>query len=257
MSANDHDFIVFHRVRFASPIDGVGRPLPGPKSAEAWRFYPASPLGPDGLPTYASDEWGGFGIYTSRTAADEVFANPADHLEFLGDTVEAFHALAIPCAHRGKADWRGALLENATFVAAPSDPGGPLMVITSAGYLNPGPDDLPRIRKFVHEVREVEAWFATLPGNIRRAVFSGPRVDGRNGMTVSLWQSDEAMMAAAYRPGYHRSQIDHQRAFGVIDYSSFTRARILASRGTWDGSDPVQEIARPSVPGPAPALDAL
>jgi hypothetical protein len=79
-------------------------------------------------------------------------------------------------------------------------------------------------------VREVQAWFASLPGNLRRAAFSAQGVDGRNGMTVSIWRTDEEMTTAAYGPGYHRAQIDHQRAFGIIDYSSFTRTRILASR---------------------------
>jgi len=74
-------------------------------------------------------------------------------------------------------------------------------------------------------------------------------------MTVSLWRSDEAMMAAAYRPGHHRSQVDYQREFGMIDYSSFTRTRILATKGTWDGSDPVEEIGQPTIP--ATAADAV
>ena len=47
-----------------------------------------------------------------------------------------------------------------------------------------------------------------------------------------------------YRPGYHRTQIDHQRTCGVFDYSSFTRMRIVASKGTWDGSNPVEEKAQ-------------
>jgi hypothetical protein len=256
MSATENDFLVFHRVRFATPVDGAGHPLPGPRTAEAWRFYPASPLGENGLPTFVSDEWGGFGIYSSRAAAEEVFMHPEHHLGFLGDAVEAFHALAVPCSHRGKVDWRGSLLDNATFAVAPSDPGGPLMVLTSAGFDNPGPNDVPRIVKFYDGVMQVRDYFAALPGNIRRAVFNGSRVDGRNGITVTLWGSDEAMLAAAYRPGHHRSQLDYQRAVGHFDYSSFTRARILATKGTWDGSDPVDDTARPSVPNPATAAGA-
>jgi hypothetical protein len=257
MSANGHDWIVFHRVRFAFPLDGVGRPLPGPKRALAWRFYPNSPLGPDGLPTCVSDEWGGFGIYATRADSEDVLAHPEEHLPFLGDTVEAFHALAVPFAHRGAADWRGTLLQDATFIVSPFDPGGPLMVLTSAGYVNPGPGDLPRITLFVRELRQILAWFATLPGNTRRAVFSGPRVDGHDGMTVSLWRSDEDMMAAAYRPGQHRTQLDYDRKVGHIDRSSFTRTRILSTRGTWDGSDPVQGLARHSAASPPAVAGAV
>ena len=247
MSTTANDVLVFHHVRFPAAIDGTGRPFPGPGSAEAWRFYPSTALGENGLPTYVADEWGGFGIYSSREAAEDVFLNPEKHLGFLGETVEAFHAVAVPYAHHGKVDWRGEFLENATFTVAPSDPGGPLLVLTSAGYDNPGPAEIPRITKFYGEVIEVRDYYASLPGNLRAAVYTGTRVDGRSGLTATLWDSDAAMMTAAYRPGHHRTQMDYQRTVGHFDFSSFTRTRIVASRGTWDGGDPVQKIALSSV----------
>lgn len=242
MDGNDHDWIVFHRIRFAFPIDGTGNPFPGPERAEAWRFYPATPQGPNGMRTNISDEWGGFGIYSSRAAAEEVFERPDHHLEFLVDAVEEFHALVVPYSHRGKVNWRGTLKENDTFATCPSDPGGPLMVITSAGYENPGPDDVARIANFIREVDRVQDFYGTLPDNIRRAVFSGPGVDGHDGMTISLWRTDAAMMAAAYKPGHHREQMDYQREFGHFDHSSFSRTRILASKGSWGGSNPVHKM---------------
>jgi hypothetical protein len=243
MENTSHDWIVFHRVRFHAPVDGTGNPFPGPKGADAWRFYPASPQGPNGMPTNVGDEWGGFGIYSSRDLAEDVFENPDDHLPFLEDAREEFHALVVPYSHRGKVDWRGSLKENETLAPCPSDPGGPLIVFTSAGYENPGPDDLPRIANFMREVHRVQDFYATLPDNIRRAVYSGGGVDGHEGMTVSLWRTDAAMMAAAYKPGHHRKQMDYQREIGHFDHSSFSRARILASKGSWDGSDPVVEMS--------------
>jgi hypothetical protein len=252
MSESNHDWIVFHRVRFASQIDGIGHPFAGPKGADAWRFYPACPLGEDGLPTFVSDEWGGFGIYPTREAAEEVFQDPEAHLGFLDKASEAFHALLSPYAHRGAVNWRGNVLEN-TCLAVGSDPGGPLMVLTSAGYANPGPGDLPRMKKFVHEVRQILSYYSTLSENVRNAVFSGARVDGGDGVTTTLWKSDEAMMAAAYKTGHHRAQIDYHRDAALFDRSSFTRARIVASRGTWDGTDPVQEAVRQADPDPMPA----
>lgn len=243
MAADSHDWIVFHRVRFATAVDGNGKPMPGPKKAEAWRFYPASPRGPNGMRTNVSDEWGGFGLYPTRAVAEEIFESPGDHLSFLADTVEAYHALVVPFAHRGKVNWRGDPRENETFATSPSDPGGPLMVFTSAGYENPGPDDVPRIVDFIRRVDGVQDYYATLPGNIRRAVYSGAGVDGHDGMTVSLWRDDASMMAAAYKPGYHRTQMDYHREVGLFDRSSFSRARIIASEGSWDGSDPVLEMS--------------
>ena len=237
-----HDWIVFHRVRFAKPIDGNGLPFPGPARAEAWRFYPASPLNSDGMRTNISDVWGGFGIYSSRHEAQEVLDSPQIHLSFLYDTVEAYHALVVPYSHRGKVNWRGSVKENDTFLTASADPSGPLVVFTSAGYENPGPSDLPRIANFLREVDRVQDYYGTLPDNIRRAVFSGAGVDGHDGVTVSIWRSDAAMMQAAYKPGHHRDQMNYQNEVGHFDRSSFTRARIVASNGAWDGGDPALEI---------------
>jgi len=243
VTEDGHDWLVFHRVRFASPLNGTGRPFPGPGRAEFFRFYPASPPGETGMRTNVSDEWGGFSLFRTREAAEDLFADPKRHLAFLEDSVEAWHALAVPFSHRGKVHWHGGARENSTFATAHSDPGGPLMVLTSAGYDDPGPADVPRIANFIREVDRVQAFYATLPGNIRRAVYSGAGVDGHDGMTVSIWRDDAAMLAAAYRPGHHRAQMDHQRDVGHFDRSSFTRTRIIASTGAWDGGDPVLEIA--------------
>jgi hypothetical protein len=243
MTTDEHDWIMFHRIRFATPIDGNRKPFPGPRKAEVWRFYPASALGANGMRTNISDEWGGFSLYATRSDADEVLQDPGYHLPFQENAVEAYHALLVPYAHRGEVNWRGEVKDNETFSTAQSDPGGPLVVITSAGYNNPGPTDMPRIANFQREVDNVKAHYATLPGNIRRAVYSGAGVDGHDGMTVTLWQNDAAMMSAAYKPGYHRTQMEYQRKTVHFDRSSFSRARIISSIGTWDGSDPVLEMS--------------
>jgi hypothetical protein len=237
-----HDWLVFHRVRFREPVDGRGNPFPGPARADAWRFYPASPIGDDGMRTGVSDHWGGFGLYSRREDAEAVFAAPEEHLAFLDRTVEAWHALVLPVSHRGKVAWRGSLLDGTTIKPASADPGGPLVVFTSANYYEITPDDLDRVRKFIYEVDRVQDYYGTLPGNVRRAVFSGATVDGVEGMTVTLWRDDTSMLEAAYGDGHHKDQIAYQRTVGHFDYSSFTRARILASTGTWGGTDPVTQM---------------
>lgn len=241
--AEQNDWITLHRVRFNSEIDGTGQPMAGPADADAWRFYPASPIGENGMRTNISDDWGGIGLYNTRAAAEAVYSEPEKHLPFLGQTVEAWHALVLPVTHRGEVNWRGSVQSDGAVKVAPDDPGGPLVVFTSAGYTNAGPDDLPRIRNFLIEVDRVRDFYATLPGNIRRTVFSGAGVDGHDGLTVSLWQDDGAMLAAAYKDGVHREQMNAHRRTPMFDRSSFTRARILSSKGAWGGSDPVAQMA--------------
>ncbi len=42
---------------------------------------------------------------------------------------------------------------------------------------------------------------------------------------------------------HHRDQMDYQHEKGHFDRSSFTRARIVSSKGGWDGGDPVLELS--------------
>ncbi len=238
---SDHDWLTLHRVKFKDEIDGRGNPMPGPKEADIWRFAPESPIGDDGLRTSVSDVWGGFALYPDKSSAQQVFDSPAEHLPFLGDTVEAWHALVIPFAHRGGVQWRAQVEYDSAIRPSPKDPKGPLVVLTSAGYDNPGPEDSDRIKRFMKGIDDVLEYYGTLPGNIRRAVFTGSPVDGREGATLTLWHDDKSMITGAYRPGGHKAQLEVHEAEPLFDRSSFSRGRVIASSGTWAGGDPIAE----------------
>ena len=240
--ANDHDWITLHRVKFPEVIDGAGKPLPGPANAQIWRFAPLSKIGANGHFTSRNDSWGGFALHSSRDEAKAVFDDPESHLPFLDRATEAWHAIAIPYTHRGAVKWRGVVQENSAISVAPVDPKGPLVVITSAGYTDPGPEDEARIKAFCAGIMDVIDFYGTLPGNLRRGVFSGSGVDGREGCTISLWRDDISMMSAAYKSGAHKVQLDQHQSSALFDYSSFTRGRVIASKGAWDGMDPVDEL---------------
>ena len=242
MDEEAHDWLVFHRLKLKAPVDGTRNPQPAPKGAGIWRFAPQSKVGDNGKRSGLSDVWGGFGRYATRAEAEAVLDAPEDHVPFLSTAEEAWHALLVPFSHRGKTDWSGTLRDGDTLRPG-NDPGGPLVVLTSAGYVDPAAEDPARIEGFLRGVDAVMAFYATLPGLVRQGLFSGGLVDGRNGVTFTLWATEDAMLGAAYRTGEHRAQLDHQRTVGHFDYSSFTRTRVVASRGTWEGSDPVAEAA--------------
>ena len=67
-----------------------------------------------------------------------------------------------------------------------------------------------------------------------------PHTVGDDGFTMSIWRDDVSMLGAAYRLGFHRSQIGRHKAESVFDRSSFTRFRVLDSWGLWNGRNPVQ-----------------
>lgn len=243
-ASDDHDWITLHRMRFADPISAWERafcPAPG---AAVWRFCPQHTVGADGLPTRVADIWGAMGIWASRAKADAALADPLTAMPWLGEALASWHCLALPVAHRGAVKWRESVEDGSAIRPAAADPGGPLAIVTSAGF-DPSKDDFrPRAIRFTAGVSEVIDWFGTLPSILRRDVFNGGH-DGREGFTLSLWRSDDAMREAAYHPGNHRNRMDESRTGALMDRSSFTRLRILSSHGDWDG-DPFDALNRES-----------
>jgi hypothetical protein len=232
-----HQWITLHRVRFPSPISALKRKFEAPTLPGCWRFLPTQRLGDDGFPTFQSDTWFGLGIYDRREDAETMFAATREHLPVLADAEEEWHAVLVPFTHRGQVNWRGTV-ENGTAIRVSSDPpAGPLAVITTAGYNARTPEQMPRIVRFVEGIQDVLDFYGATEGNLRRASTNGG-YDSRDAFTVTIWRDDDAMNQAAYGEGTHRTLMDISRDGSLFDRSSFTRARLVNSNGSWDG-DPV------------------
>jgi hypothetical protein len=231
-------WITFHRVRFLTPINGNERHFDAPMGAAHWIFGPDSPLNENGLRTRISDVWGGAAFYTDRSSAEAVIDDPIASLPYTSEVIEAWHALLCPISHRGETTWFGQIEDASRFKPAAQDPGGALVVMTSAGFDTLPPDelkaDLPRRIDFSRNVDRVIDWYGTLPGKIVPGGFQ-PVPLGPDGMTFSLWRDDAAMAEVAYKPGIHRTQLDRYKAEHTADRSSFTRARLLRFVGNWNG----------------------
>lgn len=236
MTDDAHHWLTLHRVRFPKAVSVSDSDFDAPARAECWRFCPSHGMNDKGLPLWSSETWGGLGIYETRADAEAMFADPGAHLPWLGQADEAWHALAIPIAHYGEVNWRGAVEDGTALRSGKAPAEGPMIVVTTAGYNSRSPDQIPRIAKFMADVQSVIEFYGTLPGNICRDVFNGG-FDGRDGFTLSLWASDRDMIGAAYKPGRHKTYMDESRDGSVFDRSSFTRARLVDSRGKWDGAD--------------------
>ncbi len=238
----EHDWITLHRVRFAHPIAALEHVFEGPKGPDCWRFCVEHNLGGNALPTWVSDVWAGLGIWSDRAAAEAMLADPVAAMPALADAVEAWHALALPVQHRGEVRWRGIVEENSAIRPAAEDIDAPLAVVTSASFDDPtNPDELPRMSRFAVKVSEAIEYLRVQPGNIRTGVFNGG-FDGREGFTLTLWESDAQMLKSAYHSGYHRKVMDESRDGSTFDRSSFTRLRILSNTGSWSGA-PFQQVA--------------
>ena len=235
---DSHHWITLHRLRFPQPVAALERDFTPVSGPDCWRFCPGHVLGENQLPTWNSDIWCGMGIWTERAAAEAMLADPVSAMPACAEALEAWHALALPVQHRGEVAWRGKVEVNCAIKPAATDPKGPLAILTSASFNDPAdPAELPRIKRFLVKVSEAIEFLAAQPGNLRRDVFNGG-FDGREGFTLTLWESDEAMLKAAYHSGHHRKLMDESRDGSTFDRSSFTRLRILQAQGSWDG-DPL------------------
>lgn len=199
-AADGHDWVTLHRLQFAEPVSSRERTFPPVAGADCWVF--GMDIGSDRTFTGANDVWGGVGIWRNREAAEAMIAAPGDAMPWLGETVAAWHCLAIPIAHRGAINWRGHLRNGDTFRASSSDPGGPLAVMTTVGFVSRGDGTTrSRIGRFTQRVFAVLDDYAVQPSNLRRDAFL-PN-DGKDSFTFTLWSSDEGMRQAAYHPGTH------------------------------------------------------
>ena len=234
INTNTHDWITLHRLRFPEPVSSIERIFPTVVGPDCWLFGPHYTVGPDGMITGVSDIWGGVGIWHSRHAAEAMVTSPGDAKPWLTETDAARHCLSIPFSHRGAVNWRGYLQKGDAVRVAPNDPGGPLIVLTSAGFETRDEATLPRIKRFVAGVVDVLDDYGEQESNLRRGAFRAG-FDGRDGFTLSLWQSDQGMQQAAYKPGAHRTRIDEDKAGLLSDRTSFTRLRAIHSSGDWDG----------------------
>ncbi|HYD25420.1 MAG TPA: DUF3291 domain-containing protein [Croceibacterium sp.] len=213
-----------------------------PAGAACWKIGADGAAAPDGsrLP---SEVWCAVGLYPGRADAEAAFADPGAFMPFVGATTEAWHALLLPVAHRGECNHLDRDAPGELLQPHDEDPGGPLIVMTTAGFVLGPALDMARVVEFRRQVDRVRAVAAAADGNLARQVFS-PHTPGDDGVTLTVWRDDAAMSAFAYRPGDHRAQVERYKREQTADRTSFTRLRAVRTSGSWEGRDPVVAAAR-------------
>jgi hypothetical protein len=181
----------------------------------------------------------GVALFGGRSAAEEALERRERHLPYLADAVESWRALLLPIAHRGECNHIERPNAGQIFDIDSGNPGGPLFVMTTAGF-DLGPElDLARVVDFRVHVDLVHDWLKTVEGRVASQVFT-PHTVGDDGVTMSVWRSDTAMIESMYKPSIHRSQIDRYKSDKTADRTSFTRFRVLRTTGRLGGADPVE-----------------
>jgi hypothetical protein len=229
-------WITFHRWLFETEQSPDTLTVGAPKGAVWWHCGAESPIGPNGFRTLKGRSWAGAGFFEDRANAELVLDDLSSQFPSLPAWVEEFHCLLRPIRFSGDCRWLARA--DAELAVAANDPGGPMVVLTSAGYDDMGPAHYARMLDFRENVDRVRAWYDTLDGNI----VNGSYATGTDGMTFSLWRSDDDMRTAAYGQGFHRTQLDRQKAERMADRTSYTRTRMVRHSGTWNGRDPVAAV---------------
>jgi hypothetical protein len=157
-------------------------------------------------------------------------------MPFVVNTVESWHQLLLPIRHQGQCNYLDRECPGELFAVSSTDPGGAVMVITTAGY-HPGPR-VERLIAFRRGVDEVNNWLQQVDGCLASRPIT-PHTFGDDGFTLSVWRDDASMLNATYRAGTHREKMDWHKSVNAFDRSSFTRFRIVDTCGQWDGRDPL------------------
>jgi hypothetical protein len=204
----------------------------------SWKIGPDGPVGPNGY-RLPSNIWCGVALFRDRSAAEGSLERKERYLPFLADAVESWHALLLPIAHRGECNHIERSKPGQIFEIESRDPGGPLFVMTTAGF-HLGPTlDMARVIDFRVHVDQVHDWLKTVEGWVASQVFT-PHTVGDDGVTMSVWRSDTVMVQSMYKPGTHRTQIDRYKSDKTADRTSFTRFRVVRTLGRWAGTDPME-----------------
>jgi hypothetical protein len=235
-----YSHVSVHLLRFADvvTVDDLGE-LEVPAGTSSWLTMVDVSLGENLLAERAGNVWGIVGCHSSGEAADTTVTLASELLPILDDTVESWQATFDVVGHRGEVDWLDRQHPGLALAPVAADPGGPLAVMTTAGFVVDENFDFARAQDFSLNVDRVRGVLDASPGNVLTHVLQAAEPAGPDGITFTLWRGDETMRDAAYRPGPHREQLDRYKAEHTADRTSFTRLRARTSAGNWNGVDPI------------------
>ena len=228
---------IAHLVRFDAPVvhDAL-KPLSSPPGAASWKFGPDAPASAR-VDRTGSEVWCGIASFVDLGDAEAAFEVPQAYVPRLADAAEAWQALLVPTAHRGECNHLNPGARGPMYRPSEHDPGGPLLVVTTAGFELRAKSDFQRLIDFRRRVDRMREVIASADGSIAHQVFAS-HDPGDDGVTISLWRDERSMAKFAYQPGPHREEVDRQTTHRTVDRSSFTRFRIIGARGSWRGVDP-------------------
>ena len=184
--------------------------------------------------------WIGLGLHDNERSAVELFDAGDDAAPCFVGADERWAGVLQPFNHRGEVNWLNPGEPGPVLSAGPSPAEEEsFAVITSAGWTLDDRFDVDKATDFGRGTREVRASLDSVDGLLSHQAFGFPGVIDIDALTVTFWRDDSAMRAFAYRSGIHKTEMDRYRERDTADRTSFTRLRVLRSRGSVNGTNPI------------------
>ncbi len=148
---------------------------------------------------------------------------------------ESIQLLLRPFMHRGTINWLDPVNPGPMFETHQKPQNAnPVVSMTSGGFIEPGAQ-MERVRSTLSNTVMVANDLLKADGLQFRRVFSLCSNFG-DGVTFTVWESEDALATFAYGPGEHLDRVKPQRESDFhFDRTSFTRFTIERSEGEWEG----------------------
>ena len=192
--------------------------------------------------TQRAYSWLALGLHASSQSAQVLFDTERDTTPLFPYAAEVWSAVLQPYAHHGVVNWLDPKNPGLVFEPGPRpSERAPFVVITSVGWTLDDRFEVGKAMDFGRGVAAVRSSMKDVDGLYFQHGFNFPGLLAVDGPTVTMWQDDTATRAFAYRAGVHKTEMDHFRLHDTADRSSFTRLRVLRSRGSVQGHTPTAE----------------
>ena len=182
--------------------------------------------------------WALFASWEGRDAWERFHAESPVMRQYRQRGTEVYTLLLDPLSAHGR--WDGA--EPFALAGGPRRPGDdePVAILTRATLR------LGRALAFWERVPHVDDTLRGHPDLL--ASFGVGELPWVRQATVSVWRSAAAMRAWAYDTPQHAEVVRRTRDEGWYAEELFARFRLLGTRGTWNGTDPLASVSPSSDP---------
>jgi hypothetical protein len=181
------------------------------------------------------------GLHSDEGSAIQFMDRGCEVAPWFADAVETWAAVVRPFRHMGDCNYLDQAKPGPLFASVDDapDPGAPIVIITTVGWVL-GPDlDMNRIAEFGKGASGVRVSMTGTPGLYSQESYFFPGAIQHDPLTVTSWRDASSARNFAYGPGIHRIQLQRLHEQKLADRTSFTRCRIVRARGSWHGVCPV------------------